>query len=106
MSEIEKPYGIICKPEDFNWRVKKVYNWQGGFEVMIELDQLDGCVSFGDTVKEAKQGLRESLYLWIRMYGEQQLPDIHNEAQLIFLDPPMEVAEFEYINNELQLLKN
>jgi predicted RNase H-like HicB family nuclease len=104
--EIEKTYGIECKPEDFNWRVRKVYNWLGGMEVMIELDQLDGCVSFGETVKEAKKGLQESLYLWIRMHGEQQLPDIRSEAQLIFLDPPMEVEEFEYINNELLTLKS
>ncbi|MDT8859342.1 type II toxin-antitoxin system HicB family antitoxin [Alkalihalobacillus sp. MEB130] len=93
------------RPEDFTWRVREVKDWQGGIEMMIEIDQLDGCVSFGETVKDAKSGLRESLYLWLRTYGESQLPDVQGGAQLIYLDPPMEEEEFDYINRELQLLK-
>jgi predicted RNase H-like HicB family nuclease len=77
----------------------------GGFEYMIELGQLEGCMSFGETLKEAKLGLKESLHLWIRSHGQQQLPDIRDGAHLIYLDPPMQVEEFNYINSELKKLK-
>jgi predicted RNase H-like HicB family nuclease len=93
-----EPYQI----DDFKWRVRKVYDWSGGFEMMIELDELEGCVSFGSTLKEAKVHLIESLRLWIQHHGEQLLPDIRDGAHLIYLDSPMDCEEFTYINQELK----
>ncbi len=104
LNNVNKSLGEAYKPENFKWRVRKVSNWFGCSEVMIELDELDGCVSFGDTLREAKIGLRESLFLWIRQHGEQQLPDICSGAHLIMLDPPMTDEEFEYINTEIKKL--
>ncbi|ARK31769.1 type II toxin-antitoxin system HicB family antitoxin [Halalkalibacter krulwichiae] len=69
---------------------------------MIELMELDGCVSFGDTLKEAKADLSEALTLWIQYHGEQQLPEIRDGAHIIYLDAPMEIREFQYINSELE----
>lgn len=100
------PLGEGYKPEDFKWRVRKVFNWMGHSEMMIELDELDGCVSFGDTLREAKKGLTESLFLWIRQHGEQQLPDIYSSARahLIILESPMREEEFEFVNTEIKKL--
>ncbi|MFC0473203.1 type II toxin-antitoxin system HicB family antitoxin [Halalkalibacter kiskunsagensis] len=105
MTTENRPFYEEYKPEQFSWRVRKVYNWRGGFEFLIELHQLDGCESFGETMREAKVGLKESLHLWIRTHGQQQLPDIRDGAHLIYLDPPMQMEEFEYINRELKKLK-
>ncbi|MFC0562026.1 type II toxin-antitoxin system HicB family antitoxin [Halalkalibacter alkalisediminis] len=88
--------------DDFTWRVRKVFNWSGDFEVMIEIEELDGCVSFGKTVKEAKADLAIALRLWVQFQGEQLLPDIREGAHIVYLDPPMDESEFDYINDELQ----
>ena len=61
----------IVQPEEFSWSVRRVPNWLGGTEFMFEIIGADGCVSFGDTIYEAKRGLKESLQLWIRTNGEQ-----------------------------------
>ncbi|GAE34198.1 type II toxin-antitoxin system HicB family antitoxin [Halalkalibacter akibai] len=95
-----EPYQI----SDFTWRVQKVNNWCGGSEIMIEMVDLDGCVSFGDTVREARSHLVESLQLWIKHYGDYSLPEIKEGAHIIYLDPPMEESEFNYINLELKKL--
>ncbi|MCM3714973.1 type II toxin-antitoxin system HicB family antitoxin [Halalkalibacter oceani] len=89
-------------PEDFQWRVRKVFDWCGKVEIMIELEELDGCLSFGDTVREAKDGLKEALYLWIRRHGEQQLPEVQQSAHLIILEPPMTTKEFHHVNDEVK----
>ena len=104
LNSSNQPFGEGYKPENFRWRVRRVSNWMGRQEMMIELDELEGCVSFGDTLREAKKGLKESLFLWIRHHGEQQLPDIRSGAHLIILDSPMTDEEFEYINTELKKL--
>ncbi|WP_332697552.1 type II toxin-antitoxin system HicB family antitoxin [Halalkalibacter lacteus] len=105
MTKENRPFYEEYRPEQFIWRVRKVYNWMGGFEFMIALDQLEGCESFGETMREAKVGLEESLHLWIYTHGQQQLPDIRKGAHLIYMDSPMEIEEFEYINYELKKLK-
>ena len=88
--------------DDFTWRVRKVFNWSGDFEVMIEIVELDGCFSFGRTVKEAKADLAIALRLWIQYQGEQLLPEMREGAHIVYLDPPMEESEFDFINDELQ----
>lgn len=91
-------------PSDFHWIVRKVFNWSGQMEIMIELVGVDGCVAYGDTILEAKVELASALCLWIRNYGEQQLPDIHHTAQIIYLEQPMTIAEFRFVNQELKKL--
>lgn len=44
------------RPEDFTWYLRQVPNWIGSKEYMIELEGIDGCVSFGETIREAKKG--------------------------------------------------
>lgn len=90
--------------EDFTWRVRVVPNWLGGKEVMIEIAELLHCVSFGETFKEAKEALTESLFVWIQKNGEHRLPKKHNGAHIIYLDVPMSKSEFTYINAELKKL--
>ena len=93
------------RPEDFTWYLRQVPNWIGSKEYMIELEGIDGCVSFGETIREAKKGLYEALYLWLKRYGEEALPAAGNEgAQLIHLLPEMTDVEVQYINEELQRL--
>ncbi|GAE25788.1 hypothetical protein JCM9140_1804 [Halalkalibacter wakoensis JCM 9140] len=106
MTEKERRSLAGYKPEHFTWRVRKVFDWRGGMEVMIEFEELHGCVSYGETVRDAKMGLTDSLYMWIRMYGESQLPDLRDGAQLIHLDPPMDEEEFRSINYELRTFTN
>ncbi|WP_227936548.1 type II toxin-antitoxin system HicB family antitoxin [Alkalihalobacillus deserti] len=88
--------------DDFTWRVRKVFNWNGDFEMMIEINELDGCVSFGRNIKEAKVDLAIALRHWIQYQGEQLLPDIRDGAHIVYLDPPMDESEFDYINKELK----
>ncbi|MCM2675339.1 type II toxin-antitoxin system HicB family antitoxin [Alkalicoccobacillus plakortidis] len=93
------------RPEDFTWYLRQVPNWFGNKEYMIELEGIDGCVSFGDTVKEAKKGLQDALSLWLKRYGEEALPlHQHEGAQLIHILPEMSNLEVQYINEELQKL--
>ncbi|TSB48105.1 type II toxin-antitoxin system HicB family antitoxin [Alkalicoccobacillus porphyridii] len=92
------------KPEDFTWYLRQVPNWLGSKEYMIELEGIDGCVSFGDTVKEAKQGLKSALSQWMTRYGEFSLPVQSEGAHLIHLIPEMTNVEVQYINEELQKL--
>lgn len=89
---------------DFHWIVRKVYKWNGQMELMIELIDLDGCVSYGDTFKEARESLPLALHYWLTKYGEQQLPEPREGAQLIFLEQEMTLNEFHYINQELAKL--
>lgn len=93
------------RPEDFTWYLRQVPNWIGNKEYMIELEGIDGCVSFGETIREAKKGLYEALHLWLKRYGEEALPVVQSEgAQLIHLLPEMTDVEVRYINEELQKL--
>ncbi|NEU29992.1 type II toxin-antitoxin system HicB family antitoxin [bacterium LRH843] len=101
MNNEKKQLREDCRPEDYSWRIRKVANWLGQTEVMIEIDELKGCVSFGDTLKEAKIGLVESLFLWVRKHGGQGLPPKCSGAHLIILEQPMCEDEFIYINEEL-----
>lgn len=88
--------------DDFTWRVRKVYNWNGDFEIMMEVNELDGCVSFGKTVREAKADLAIALRLWIQYQGEQLLPEVRDGAHVVYIDPPMDESEFDFINQELK----
>lgn len=73
---------------------------------MIEIAELDYCVSFGLTVKEAKQGLEEALYQWIRKHGINRLPEVKAAAQIFFfIEKEMEQKEFDWINEELKKLE-
>ncbi|MDQ0208173.1 type II toxin-antitoxin system HicB family antitoxin [Alkalicoccobacillus murimartini] len=100
-TESDFPYDHVC-PEEFTWYLRQVPNWFGKKEYMIELEGIDGCVSFGDSVKEAKQGLKEALSLWLRRYGESALPVQREGAQLIHILPEMSNLDVQYINEELQ----
>ncbi|WP_088103872.1 HicB family protein [Halalkalibacter urbisdiaboli] len=91
-------------PEDFNWQLRKIPNWRGGTSIMIEIVGAEGCVSYGDSVKQAKEGLYEALLVWIRHFGEYALPETREGAQIVFLEPPMTDEEYQYINTELKKL--
>lgn len=92
-------------PSQYAWTVKKTFNWLGKTEFMIEIDEIDGCVSFGDTIREAKRGLHEALYLWIKKYGYDMLPEMRKGAHIITIEHPMTEAEFHYINKKLTELR-
>ncbi|KGA98759.1 hypothetical protein AJ85_16530 [Alkalihalobacillus alcalophilus ATCC 27647 = CGMCC 1.3604] len=94
----------IVQPDVFSWTVRRVPNWMGGTEFMFEINGVDGCVSFGDTIYEAKKGLTDSLNLWIKKNGEHLLPEAQTGGQLIVLEQDMSDEEFTYINLELQTL--
>ncbi|WP_100405153.1 type II toxin-antitoxin system HicB family antitoxin [Bacillus solitudinis] len=94
----------LISPEDFIWRVRRVSNWLGASEFMIELEGIDGCVSFGDSITAAKLGLEEALELWIRHHGESLLPESCSGAQIILLEPQMSEEEVLYLNTELKKL--
>ncbi|AIC95339.1 hypothetical protein [Shouchella lehensis] len=89
----------------YDLRVRKVYNWLGSTELMIELYGLEECVGFGDTFLEAKKNLSESIQRWEQTFGLDRLPPRNNRPQLIFIDAPMEKAEFTFINHELLALE-
>ncbi|WP_078391985.1 hypothetical protein [Shouchella patagoniensis] len=86
---------------DYNWRVRKVFNWIGTHEYMVELLSLEECVGFGDTFSEAKRNMEDSMKLYIQRNGVYGLPEPYVSAQLIVLEEPMSHEEFSYINQEL-----
>ncbi|MEC2071798.1 type II toxin-antitoxin system HicB family antitoxin [Alkalihalophilus marmarensis] len=96
---------IIPKIDDYAWQVRRVPDWTGQTEIMIEIIGAEGCVSFGYSVKEAKRGLKEALLLWIKKYGELALPEGREGAHLIYIEPEMSKEEEDYINVELKKLQ-
>ncbi|GAF64249.1 hypothetical protein BTS2_1141 [Bacillus sp. TS-2] len=103
MFDNSKPIEVY-QPDFFSWTVRRVPNWCGETEIMFEINELDGCVSFGDNVKEAKQGLHEALHLWIKKNGAHLLPEVNDGCHLVYLEPNMSQDEVTYINSELQSL--
>ncbi|MCK0471271.1 type II toxin-antitoxin system HicB family antitoxin [Halalkalibacter sp. APA_J-10(15)] len=93
------------RPSDFHWNIRKVWNWMGQREIMIEIVDLDNCVSFGRTVNDAKNDLEEALYQWIRKNGMDRLPEVRDTAQLIYIEKEMEKEEFDRINEEIKEMK-
>lgn len=88
----------------FHLRVRKVFNWLGGHEFMIELLNREECIGFGDTITEAKQNLNESIKLCVRQKGVDSLPEPIQGAQIIVLEAPMSEEEFTTLNRELIIL--
>ncbi len=62
----------------YDLRVRKVYNWLGSTELMIELYGLEECVGFGDTFLEAKK-----TYLRVSNDGNKHLDWIVFQHPLI-----------------------
>ncbi|WP_059103762.1 type II toxin-antitoxin system HicB family antitoxin [Shouchella shacheensis] len=93
-----------AKAADYDWLVRRVPNWLGGFEYMIELLQVDGCVGFGDTLSEAKLNLDEALFLWAKHHGVSHLPEVNMAAQLIVLEAPMEEVEAAQVDGRLRAI--
>ncbi|WP_100373815.1 HicB family protein [Bacillus sp. FJAT-45037] len=90
--------------DHFSWLVRRVPDWMGRTEIMIEIIGAQGCVSFGYTVKEAKRGLGEALKLWVMRNGELALPEGNEGAHLVYIEPAMTKEEEAYINVELKKL--
>ncbi|MBU8905256.1 type II toxin-antitoxin system HicB family antitoxin [Desertibacillus haloalkaliphilus] len=82
----------------YSWLVRKQFNWIGGYEYLIELKEVEGCFSYGDTIAEAKKGLKEAMVLWVMKHGVEALPEPVHSTQLVYIQPPMTEEEFEQIN--------
>ncbi len=106
MGEYDDGVAGQLRPDMFAWNVRQVHDWLGGTEFMIEILGMDGCASFGRSVREAKAGLREALYLWIERHGHCALPQGCEGAQVIILEEPMSAEEVSFINNELKSFKD
>lgn len=96
---------INISPESYTWVVRKQFNWAGKSEYMIEVVELEGCVSYGDTFAEAKNGLKESIELWFQHNGVKS-PPLSIENKLILMEPKMTKEEFHSINKQLLQLLN
>ncbi|BAB06985.1 type II toxin-antitoxin system HicB family antitoxin [Halalkalibacterium halodurans] len=90
-------------PDAFSWRISRPFDWSGSQGYTIELEELEGCLSYGSTIREAKKGLTEALGGWVRKHGERALPEVEDGAQIIYLEPPMSIEEFDWINDELRV---
>ncbi|MGO4890071.1 type II toxin-antitoxin system HicB family antitoxin [Anaerobacillus sp. MEB173] len=88
----------------YTWLVRKQFDWCGGMEYSIELKELEGCVSYGYTIAEAKKGLLDSVKVWLNGHNNT-LPAAKNETHIIVIEPDMHKEEFDYINHSLQQLK-
>ncbi|MFB4210596.1 type II toxin-antitoxin system HicB family antitoxin [Shouchella sp. JSM 1781072] len=89
----------------YDLRVRKVFNWLGATEMMVELMGLEECVGFGDTFLEAKKNLNESIIVWEQTYGKESFPPHLQRPQIIWIDAPMDKSEFAFINHELLALE-
>jgi len=85
--------------QDFTWHVRKQKNWCGGYEYAIEIDELEDLVSYGDTYREAKEGLVESVFYWLRHRKLERLPEGQKRsAHCIRISKTMTEEEFKQIN--------
>ncbi|RXI98629.1 type II toxin-antitoxin system HicB family antitoxin [Anaerobacillus alkaliphilus] len=90
-------------PMSYTWIVQKQLSCYGETEYMIEIKELDGCVSYGATYGEARAGLGEAIQIWFKHRNEQRR--FHKTTKMkthfIQLEPKMTKEEFEQINRRL-----
>lgn len=95
----ERKREVMEQLQDFAWHVRKQHNWCGGYEYSIEVEGLAGLVSYGDTYRDAKEGLIESAFFWMRHLKLERLPNGQNGSpHLIHISTTMSDEEFEQIN--------
>ncbi|SDB81139.1 hypothetical protein [Shouchella lonarensis] len=90
---------------DYHWRVRKVFNWCGGIEYMIELLGREECIGFGNTMREARRDLEEAMGLYELRNGTASLPEVAKQAQIIVLEPSMTLEEMSNVNENLLQFK-
>ncbi len=90
----------VIDPDTFTWIVRKQLNCCGGAEYMIEVKELNGCISYGETIAEAKKGLEESIKLWYSHHKKENSL-LQTNTKVIHLEPNMTKEEFEQINQKL-----
>lgn len=101
----ERENAYFC-PTSYSWIIRKQFNYSGKNEYMIELVELEGCVSYGETIAEAKQGLKESIKLWFKHHGNKKPSILKTTKQLVHIEPNMTKEEFKKLNNRLLQLIN
>ncbi|WP_026671681.1 type II toxin-antitoxin system HicB family antitoxin [Alkalihalobacterium bogoriense] len=84
--------------KQYTWLVRQEMDWQGGIEYSIEIKELPGCVSYGDTYKQAKEGLIEAVTLWKEKRKISQLRIPNEGSDNINIQSAMTLKEFEDIN--------
>lgn len=95
----ERKQVVLEQLQNFTWRVQKQKNWCGGYEYMIEVVELDGLISYGDTYKEAKEGLVDSVFYWLKHRKLRQLPEGESRlTHLVHICTTMTEDEFAQIN--------
>jgi predicted RNase H-like HicB family nuclease len=99
--QIVEKYQCSLPSESYTWVVRKQLNCFGRDEFLIEIKELEGCVSYGDTLAEAKEGLCESIELWLKHHRINVSLAGNSKAQLIYMVPQMTREEFERINYQL-----
>lgn len=100
MQIVEKHSFRLC-PQSYTWLVRKQLDFLGRDEYLIEIRELTGCVSYGDTFAEAKEGLRESIKVWLK-HHRLNVPLIStSKTKLIFMEPPMSRQELKQVNYQL-----
>lgn len=100
MQIVEKYPFRLC-PKSYTWVVRKQLNYLGRDEYLIEIRELTGCVSYGDTFAEAKEGLRESIKVWIKHHRLDVPLVLNSKTKLIYMEPPMTRQEFKQVNYQL-----
>lgn len=90
----------LC-PKSYTWIIRKQPTCFGGTEYMIEIKELIGCVSYGDTLAEAKKGLKESIQLWFKHRSKNEIVPVKTRNHIVHIEPNMTKAEFEQINKKL-----
>lgn len=58
--------------EIFNYRILLKEEPEGGFTVIVP--SLQGCITYGSTLEEAKANAKEAIELYIESLKEDQLP--------------------------------
>ncbi|WNF36103.1 type II toxin-antitoxin system HicB family antitoxin [Bacillaceae bacterium IKA-2] len=99
--QIVEEYPFRLCPNSYTWVVRKQLDYLGSDEYMIEIRELTGCVSYGDTFAEAKKGLRESIKIWLK-HQRFYVPIVpSSKIKLIYMEPPMTRTEFKQVNYRL-----
>lgn len=100
MKIVDKHIVRLC-PKSYTWVVRKQFDCLGKDEYLIEISELTGCVSYGDTFAEAKAGLRESIKVWVK-HHRFNVPLVSNsKSKLIYMEPSMTRQEYKQVNFQL-----
>lgn len=97
-------YSFSLCPKSYTWIVQKQINCFGKTEFMVEVKELEGCVSYGATYSEAIKGLEEAIQLWFKHHNKGLHFGRRVNTHVVQIEPMITKEQSEEINRRLLTL--